>query len=151
MSNIVKAKKEREAKKAGFYNSLAGREYTISVLMEMHKLSRPTVSKWLQQANVPEVPGSWPKRYHLPGLITTDGKGSHVLVSPPSTELDHIPTEAVTNYLQYLLNPETTLDLADMFRKIKNAKDVQTVIKGLEDTLKVARYYDQFFIEDGLI
>lgn len=138
-------------KKTMFYNSLAGREYTISVLVKMHNISRLTATKWLKQANVPVVEGSWPPRYHLPGLIKPDGKGGHALVSPPATELEQRPTPMLTGYLQHLLKPETTVDIAQMFREVKTAKDIDKIVKGLDDTLAVARFYSSLLEKEDLI
>lgn len=144
-------KSDKPDKKTLFYESLAGREYTISMLIKMHGITRVTATKWLQQANVPVIEGTWPPRYHLPGLIKPDGKGGHVVVSPPATELEKRPDPVLQAYLKHLLDPETEVDVAKMFREVKDIKDIERIVKGLDDTLAVARYYSLLFTEDGLI
>lgn len=131
-----------EDRKREFYQSLIGREFTISSLVGLHNVTRITATKWLKQLNVPVVEGTWPPKYTLPE--------DFVILDSDNKVLKDKPTEMLQGYLKHLLDPETEVDIAKLFRNSKNAEDVKRIIKGLEDTLAVAHFYSQFFTEDGL-
>lgn len=153
------------ANQAEFYDSLVGREYTIATLVEMHGVSRPTVTKWLNAALITPIPDSWPYRYKLEEKInytfkaipTNDKakpKGGKTPPKPEQPKQQVNPKytkDMLAAYLNHLLKADTELDIAKMFREVSTANDVRNLIKGLEDTLAVAQHYDQFFMEDGLI
>lgn len=132
-----------------FYASLVGREYTVATLMEIHGVSRPTVSKWLKEAKLEPIVGTWPPKYtygenHL-SVEKTKATPPKEIPMPEYTE------KMLTAYLQHLLDKETELDIAKLFRGVSKASDSKALIKGLKDTLAVAIHYDSFFMEDGLI
>lgn len=142
--------KANKANQDDFYASLVGREYSIATLMEIHGVSRPTVIKWLKEAKLEPIVGTWPPRYTY-GENQLSVETVKVKSTPKEIPMPEYTEKMLSSYLEHLLNKETELDIAKLFRSVSKASDSKALIKGLKDTLAVAIHYDSFFMEDGLI
>lgn len=135
-------------RKRKFYESLKGREYTITTLVSLHEVTRLTATKWLKQAGITPIEYTWPPKYTLPdeyNIAEPNASPTSKQTAPKQTR------EMLEGYLKHLLDTETEVDIAKLFRDVKDINDIRRVVKGLEDTLAVANFYSQFFTEDGLI
>lgn len=116
--------------------------YSTQGIADKLGMSRVTVTKILKSnPNIIEHQ-TWPRTYGIKGIIYTTDKSAEV-----EQVLGNEEVKAAQAYLDQLLSPGMSLDLAVQFQAVESAAGADVLIKALKDCVKVAEYYKTFFTE----
>jgi hypothetical protein len=123
---------------------LAKQAYSVQGIADSLGISRVTATRVLKSSDDIVEHQTWPRTYSL-------RKGSSYVPSVVKKEeepLTKTELELAQNYLQILLNPETTINIAAQFQAVDSIEGADQLIKALSDCVKVAEYYKLLLLKD---